>query len=89
MPSSITVLVDVRMLARHVSMMVVGRAHGRARGSAGAAAGDADVMAELSRVPLGQRHWPWSDRRQAAGADAHSASRPRFVFVMLLCAVEM
>ena len=56
---------------------------------AGAAAGDADVMAELSRVPLGQRHWPWSDRRQAAGADARSGEQARFVFVMLLSAVEM
>ena len=56
---------------------------------AGAAAGDADVVAELSRVPLGQRHWPWSDRRQAVGADARSARKGAFRYVMLLYLLEM
>ena len=56
---------------------------------AGAAAGDADAMAELNRVPLGQRHWPWSDRRQAAGADARSARKGPFVYVTLLYLPEM
>ena len=54
-----------------------------------AAAGDADVMAELSRVPLGQRHWPWSDRRQAVGADARSARKGAFGYVTLLYLLEM
>ena len=44
------------------------------------AAGGAGLMGEVNAVPVGQRHWPWSDRRQATGADARAASIPRFAF---------
>ena len=45
---------------------------------ADAAAGVAGMMPELSPVPLGQRHGPWSDRRQAAGADGARTAKRRF-----------
>ena len=59
------------------TMMIAGMPGTRV---AGAAAGDAGVMpeAELSPVPLGQRHGPWSDRRQSAGADGARTAKRRF-----------
>ena len=55
----------------------------------GEAVGGAGLMGEVNAVPVGQRHWPWSDRRQATGADARAASKARFVYVTLLSTVEM
>ena len=57
-----------------------------------AVAGDAGMMVELSAVPLGQWQWPWGDHRRtgsAPGADARAASKARFVYVTLMCTVEM
>ena len=55
----------------------------------GAAAGGAGMMPELSPVPIEQWHGPWSDRQQAAGADARAATIARFAFDTCLSAVEM
>ena len=55
----------------------------------GEAVGGAGLMGEVNAVPVGQRHWPWSDRRQAIGAVARAASIPRFAFDTVLSAVEM
>ena len=38
----------------------------------GEAVGGAGLMGEVNAVPVGQRHWPWSDRRQATGAEVNS-----------------
>ena len=55
----------------------------------GAAAGGAGMMPELSPVPIEQWHGPWSDRQQAAGADARAATIARRFCNALMSAVEM
>ena len=55
----------------------------------GAAAGGAGMMPELSPVPIEQWHGPWSDRQQAAGADARAATIARFAFDTLMYVAEM
>ena len=44
------------------------------------AMGDAGMMGELNAVPFGQRHWPWSDHRPAADADARATGIGAFVY---------